>query len=572
MNKTFKYFFRIFVILISTGLLAFTFFSTFNSYDEFINLILQHTGKSDKINKFKNEFLSYHKFLVIRLLSQTIFVFFTILIIKQYKNFENKVFNLLNSLYQSLKSAIKKNTKTDWLVFSLIFIITTGIKIFYFFNQPVTNDEAFTFLNYVKPGFLAAISYYNLTNNHILHSLLCNVFDLLPFSPVYTLRIASFITGLLVLFFAFILFSELFKRKAKYVAFTFFSFGFPVMQYGFLARGYSLLLLFTIITTSVLLKICKNGSANKTKWCVYIVSSSLGFYSIPVYLYVFIAQTVFFTGCSFWLNKSIKQLYNFLKISSVTGILTLLLYSPVLLINGITSLTGYDFMQPLPISEFFKSYPSFIQGYFIWLSGDNTYFGLFMFMIVIFSMVYSFRHKKVLFILLLSYLLTPVILTGFQQIQLFYRVLIFNTLSLSIALGIFTEFFLNKIRLTERKKNIILLLASIFMSIILITSFTQYCKEQKQINLKAYRFAGFITNHSSIFSTNQVRYYTFLKFKAEYLEQKQIKLFRNHFDKNYPYDFISEDIEKDEHYAQYSKYRYLLIYKDEYIRLYRLVH
>jgi len=62
-----------------------------------------------------------------------------------------------------------------------------------------------------------------------------------------------------------------------------------------------------------------------------------------------------------------------------------------------------------------------------------------------------------------------------------------------------------------------------------------------------------------------------LKFKAMYLDKKNIELFRTGFDKNFPYTYISEDIETNEQFANSSAFSYNLIYEDEYIRLYQLV-
>ncbi len=568
MQKSIKYLLKILSVILGFSLVFATLFLWINTYDDFVHFILQKAGKLDKVEKFKNEYLTYDKFLFIKYSAALISLFFGFIVYRFYHFFEEKATSFVVFLFSKIKNEIRSISKKDWQVFLLILLITSNIKIYYFFTQPITNDEAFTFLNYVKPGFLAAISYYNLTNNHILHSILCNIFDLLPFSPVYTLRIASFLSGLLILFAAYLFFSRLLNRQAKYIAFSFFAFTLPILQYGVLARGYSLLMLFAIISTSALLGLTKSKENRKKRWLIYLISSALGFYTIPVYLYVYLSQAVFYTFYIFE-QKKFNYFKEFLTFSVFTALTVLILYAPVFLVSGINSLTGYDFMERIVFSEFMSTYPEFIKNYFVWISGNNPYFTVFMLIATIFGLMYSFKNKKVLFLLIISFLLTPLITIAVQQTIAFYRLLIFNTLTIALSLGLFTEFLIQRIKFDNRKMNILLISFSVLMSIILFSSFKNLCKQEKETNLKAYHLADLIKNNSIIFSTNEVRYYTFLKFKAGYLDKKKIQLFRNNFDKNFPYDYISEDKESNEQFASKSAYKYVLIYEDEYIRLYK---
>ncbi len=572
MYKSTIYLIRAFVITIGIALILATLFLWINTYDDFVHFILQKAGKLDKIKKFKSEYLTFNKFLFIRYFLIFISGFFIFLVYRFYSFFEEKIIDFTTFLFSKIKNEILRISKKNWQVFGLIFTISTGIKLYYFFSQPITNDEAFTFLNYVKPGFLAAASYYNLTNNHMLHSLLCNIFDLLSFRPVYTLRIAAFISGLLVLFAAFIFFNKIFQTSAKFIVFTFFSFTLPVMQYGILARGYSLLLLFGITSTLILMELSYSVKNRKKLWFIYIIASALGFYSIPVYLYIFFSQVVFYFATVLSEKKNFKYLKEYIIAALVTACFVLILYMPVLIISGIHSLTEYDFMQPLPFSEFTSMYFDFIQNYFIWLSGNNLYFAIFSLIALIFALIYSFKNRKLLFIFIISFLTTPLIIIFFQRTIFFNRLLIFNTLIVAVSLGLFVEFLILRIKAGIKKQTVFLAVASVLMSILLLISFTKLCKQEKTTNQKAYHFADLIKNNSSIFSTNEVRYYTFLKFKAEYLDKKKIELFRNNFNKNFPYDYISEDKESNEQFVSKSSYKYVLIYEDEYIRLYQLAH
>ncbi len=564
-----KYTFRAFILLTGLFLLISSLILILKSYDDFVYFILERAGKLDKIEKFKAEYLSKEKFQIIQL-TVVFFTFsFILIVVKQFNYLEEKLTGFVEFLYKSIKAEIRSISKTDSFVFFVVFLISGFIKLYYFFTQPITNDEAFTYLNYVKPGFLAAVSYYNLTNNHILHSVLCNVFDLLPVSPVYSLRITSFIAGLLSLFAAFLFFNKFLDSQAKFVAFLFFAFSLPVLQYGVLARGYSLLLFFTIVSSFILLELCENKKNRKNLWTVFVLSSVLGFYSLPVYVYVFASQTVFYMAVSVK-NKEIGFLKEFFIGTLITAVIVGILYSPVLFINGMNALTGYNFMQAMPLKEFLKSYPEFIFRYFIWISGGKPYFAFIIIIFLFTALIYSFKNKIHLFFLIVSFLITPFILVGFQKIIPFNRLFIFNSLIIALGVGLFIEFLLKKIKVSRQKVYLILIIGSVVMSIVLLGSFTDLCKQEKEINNQAYRFANLIENNTSIFSTNEVRYYTFLKFKAMVLDKKKIELFRSGFNKNYPYTYISEDKDVNEAFSGLSKYKYKLIYEDEYIRLYKI--
>lgn len=569
MNKTVKNIYKIVVLFTSILLLMLSLIILFQTYDNFIFTVLDNAGKLDKIEKFKADYLSKTKFQILRFVIVFFTVSFYLIILRKFSYFEEKIIGFVDFIYNSIKSEIHSISKTDKYLFFVIFLITGFIKLYYFFTQPITNDEAFTYLNYVKPGFLAALSYYNLTNNHILHSILCNVFDLLPLSPVFSLRIASFTVGLISMFAAFLFFNKFLNAGAKFVAFAFFAFSLPVLQYGILARGYSLLLFFTIISNCILLVLTKNTKNRKKLWVVFIISSVLGFYSLPVYVYVYASQTVYYSIISLK-NKRIRYFKEFLFASFSTAIVVGVLYAPVLFINGIDAFIGYDFMQSLPLNEFLKYYPEFIHQYFIWVSGNNRYLAVFVLILLIIALFYSYKSKKILFLFILSFLITPFIMLVFQKIIPFNRLFIFNSLIIALAFGLFVELLLKKVKFSKQKVDFILLTGVVVMSIILLLSFAKLCKQEKEINNKAYRFANQIQDNSSIFSTNEVRYYTFLKFKAMYLDKKKIHLYRTDFNKNYPYTYIAEDKDKNERFIDISIYKYQLIYEDEYICLYKI--
>ncbi|MEN8120930.1 MAG: glycosyltransferase family 39 protein, partial [Bacteroidota bacterium] len=511
------------------------------------------------------------KFQIIRYLLISVTLIFIAAALKLYRQFEKNTLDMLSFIANGLRAEISNISRKDWYLFSIVFVFATLIKAYYFFTQPITNDEAFTFLSYVNQGVAASASYYNLTNNHILHSLLCNVFNLLPVSPVYSLRIASFLTGSVTLFIVFIFFRKLFDIKAVFMAFVFFAFAPASIQYGFLARGYSLILLFTTISTFALFELIKYNENKKKLWFIFIISSALGFYSIPVYLYVFASHITFYfiyslTASKFLLIKNIKELF---IASLIVGLVVSILYSPVMLVSGFDSLVGNDVIKSLSTNEFMFVFVEFIPDYIQWVFGYNMFLISVAFVVIPIGLIYSYKKRRDLFLIIISFLIVPIILIFIQRITLYNRLFVFVVLFMGMVVGLFTELILKKFEVKKILSDIFLYSSATILALLLLVGLNNQCKQQKLKNNMAYNFADKVENNSTIFSTNEVRYYTFLKFKAMFLDKKEIELFREDFDKNFAYDYISETKEEGENFVAQSKYNYSIAYEDEFIRLYK---
>lgn len=568
--RMFKYIIRTFTILLGISLLLSSLFLFLTEYEKFIHIILERAGKLDKIEEFKNSYLSETKFFQIKIIFLIITISYYTVVYKYYRLFEKKIIEFYDFIKEGFSVEISKISKNDWYLFSFVFALASFIKIYYFFTQPITNDEAFTFLSYVNQGFAASLTYYNLTNNHILHSLMCNFFYLLPLNPIYSLRIASFLVGLVLLFVVFILFRKLLNKKAAFLAFVFFSFAPATIQYGFLARGYGLILLFTVISTFSLFLLFEKTKNRKKLWLIFILSSALGFYSIPIYIYVFASHLVFYFTYLLIKNKLLifRELKELFVVSFIVVVLVFLLYSPVIFVSGLDSLIAQEHVKGLLMRDFLLGLQQFLFPFVEWIFGGNLYFTILSFIILPISLFYSFRKKQNLFLLILSFIIVPLLLSILLRVVPLNRLFIFGILVMSLIIGLFVEQ-LMKIKVNKIFSESIILLSALFIILSMSASLNLLCKEQTIQNNKAYSFANKIETNSTVFCTHSARYYTFLKFKAELLDKKEIELYREDFDTNFAYDFVSETKALNENYILTSKHEYILIYDDEFIKLYK---
>ena len=565
-----SFFVRLILFTFAFALILFSFYLIFISYNEFVYRILSLSGKLDKINLFKTDYLPSGKFQLIRYFITLITITYLIIILQFTQKIEKTSCAFIKYIYEIFVSEIQSISKGEKYLFIAVFTLTSILKIYYYYAQPITNDEAFTFLNYVNPGFAAAISYYNLTNNHILHSILCNIFNLLPISPVYSLRITSLLASSISLFIAFLFYRRYLSTKAAFIAFVLYALMPVSVQYGFLARGYSLLLLFTFISTAALLSLTNNSKNKKYNWIIYIISSSLGFYSIPVYIHVFASQIIFYLAYLIINKQKLNSYKPLIANIIIISLLVAMLYSPVVIISGLNSLIGNEYVQPIGFSQFISEFKIFLIHLPSWFFAGNIYLSVVVYTMVLGGIVYSFFKNRILFLVIISAFFTPLCLNFALRVMPLNRIFIFILIFISLALGLFIEFIEKAAIRRKIRIHWILYAFTALMVFIMITDLNTHCRLHAEKNNKAYTFANLISSNSSIYSTNTVRYYTFLKFKAQFLDMKDIHLYRKNFDGNFPYIYISENKDKNEHIVKKSKYHYLKIYEDEYVILYKL--
>ena len=107
-------------------------------------------------------------------------------------------------------SLIKINTflnKESAVYLLLVLTIYSGLTIFLIQYYPVFVDEALTYHLFVNIPFNSTISSYN-PNNHVLFSLIANVFKFIPIDNLIKLRIPNYIIGLITSVFTYLYFKS----------------------------------------------------------------------------------------------------------------------------------------------------------------------------------------------------------------------------------------------------------------------------------------------------------------------------------------------------------------------------
>ncbi len=299
-------------------------------------------------------------------------------------------------MISNIKHLIISLTKEEkiYLLFSLGLYI--GYSIFHIFYFPIYIDETETFLYFTSKGFLTSATYYPYPNNHIFFSLISNLFTYLPFDPLICLRLPNLLFGIIssILIYGFI--RSKYGHKIAVIPHLFFTFSYFIAFYSVFARGYMLIILVTIICFICIEKL-KNSFESKYLIC-YSIFSVIGFYTIPVFLYVSVSF-ILYLGTLF-LNDKYKLL-QLIKYHIIIAIVTFLLYCPIIYYNGIDAIINNQWTKKIDFNEIISFFKTNAIGMYDKILGVNSlYILIIYFLYIIFLLKKKYENSLIYFILI----------------------------------------------------------------------------------------------------------------------------------------------------------------------------
>lgn len=422
-TKPFKTLKFLFLIVYFSGLFFLLCFSAclfIFDYESLIFWVLDFYQQTSKIKQFRN-LLTESRFQILQIfavffLGFYISVFFIISKIFFIITFYLKELQTQLTAFGKIFALLSRREKIVlWLAFSLI----TSLKLYFVFEFPLLLDEVFTYIFFVDKGFLVSMAYYPGPNNHIFFSLVGVISDFffqnIFTEPVFALRLIS---CLAVLFCSLFLFAWLKVKNDFWIAFyafLCFHFSIPVFLYGILGRGYALQLIFICVAAFAALKMIENPKSNFSH-LIFILSSVLGFYTIPTFLYPFGAFCVFL-----FLEKQFFNIYIWIDLITIV-ILTVMLYLPIILFNGLQSISGNSWVLAMNFNDFMQKLPVYL------LEIGDFFFPNFawLFWILIFAMFLGnlsiTKPLKIEIKLLFCFVFISFLMLLFQRLQPFVRV------------------------------------------------------------------------------------------------------------------------------------------------------
>ena len=543
------------------------------SYEEFTSLLLKLYGKSEKIAEFRSEFLTVTRFVFLKytLALLSVLLFFCIMKLRTISEFFSaKIISVLNSVKLFLNYLLEPYRKLEaykkisfWIMIAFIGIV----KLFFLNRFPFHVDELSSYLFIVKKGFFVTISYYPSPNNHIFYSLITSLVQPLFSDPYYLMKVPSFIFSILTSIILFFFLLRNFNFSSSILGTLLFSFMTSYFFYSISGRGYALMTSFTIVTTFMTMEII-SGRNEKFLWHIYALCTILGFYTLVIFLYPFVTLSLVIAGYIIYERKYelIKTFiyYNLLIIAGV-----LLLYMPVFLISGISSITSNPWMIKLDWQIYFSLLPKFIKGAFEFILGIDK-FALAIGVIIIISglLVLLIEKKKTWFWLLVSFFIVPLILLTIQRLQPYNRVwcyLIFPTSLCLIFVWDYLVSFFSKIKYAQ------VFLTSVF-ALIIIGYTINYFYEMTAHGFIMYDNVDRITKY--IVSENNVKVYTnddsynlFLRYHSSQIGKNVVPEMNTlPENKNFNYVLLTKNASFP---ATINEADYKLKEQDDFIRVYK---
>ena len=230
---------------------------------------------------------------------------------------------------------------------------------------PVQYDEAWTFFKFTSKSIFTSISYYPAPNNHVLHSVLTNLTALLPIDYFFALRLPSILVSVFTVALLFRMGNRLFSYPWALVLSLFVPSFFSSLEYSYMARGYSLVLFFTLILYYIAIRSIQHLREKKSippKYYWYIATAiTLGAYTMPSFLYPCFS-IMLWVGVLLLIKKQWIALQKMSITLAIVGLFVILLYAPILLISGFDSLFNNGFVTPYPMSYSLSQFIAHFNG------------------------------------------------------------------------------------------------------------------------------------------------------------------------------------------------------------------
>ncbi len=579
MNLTFKHILKITTSLIGLLLLfqiACTIYLFSTTYNDFILFILNKTGKLHKIDEFENSYLTISKFNFIRYFSFAITILYGA-IIYFIVTHSNKILNSFYNAFSALINCVKRNIfkiislqKHEKIILLSTLTFFVLYRLYQIIVLPISYDEAWTYMNFSSKNIIVSALYYPAPNNQILYSMITNVFLLLPIDDKIAIRLPNLLIGVIAALLIFIFLKDFFNKNTALMGFITFSSLFPVNLYSIQARGYMLIVLFSILITYAIFKIVFVRS-RKIYWAVFIIASILGFYTIPTFLYPFVSVS-FFAFIAFLYEKNYWLIKYLIYSGVIITIAVILLYLPPFYISGTDALFNNSNIQNVANNpEKINIKLNHLQSTANWLWGINIGGTLLMAIIIVISLVSIFFFKnynnKLMMLFVFISLALPIIFVFIQNVVAYQRTWIHLTFILIIFLSLtLFQFISNKI-LSMPTKIFYLFLLPIF----LLTNFNYL---YHKICITDFLAENFTQQHlvDSSFKNiyiNYDYYDTIITYILTVSHNSIIIDRHDAYDKNKPYDYLI--LKKSNQQFNPSLEDFILDYEDYYIKAYKKI-
>ncbi|AIZ63986.1 hypothetical protein PK28_10335 [Hymenobacter sp. DG25B] len=275
---------------------------------------------------------------------------------KLYHEMQALVAELRDS-WRALGHSLRHLPRSYQLTALLLLALLTAVRTYFFFYFPQEGDEVLSYMCFGSEGIVAATSFYPLPNNHVLYNVISTFFHQINTGFHFTTRLPTFLIslgGTVLLFAAVLRFTSFTVALLTVGLFCFTPYS---IYYSFVGRGYFLQAICSGLGFLAVLGICYRPTRLRLYWFVLLVTSILGFYTIPTYAYAFLPLMLVVATRSLWRPGQVAP-GAVLATGLLTGVACALLYAPVMLVSGPRMLFSNQYLKALPFATFTRGFAS----------------------------------------------------------------------------------------------------------------------------------------------------------------------------------------------------------------------
>ncbi len=371
-------------------------------------------------------------------------------------SFLNSVKSIIGFFWNKLLSVWQQTPFWEKVIVSISGILLVLVRVYFLVNSRIGQDEAASFIFFISKGLAGIMFYYPLPNNHIFYNLLCLPFSYIFADPFWALELPTFILSIAGSAIIYLAYRSVLPFLVVFFAAAIFYFSQYALYFSVHGRGYFLMSICAALVGLAAFKIYERKE--NLYWLVFLVCSVIGFYTIPIFLYPFV--TVFiFSALAFGFKKDWPALRNLVLISIFVGLITALLYTPVIM-GSKELLFSNRYVQARPFDAFYQGFPFFFtytQGSVIGQETYGFYFWLLGFLGISGLLLLNFRWpvllknaalKPAFLFLIWINMLLPWIFIFIQRVRppervLFYKGF-FDLLAIGVVLYVFGFFVFRK--------------------------------------------------------------------------------------------------------------------------------
>lgn len=255
--------------------------------------------------------------------------------------------------------------------------IGAGLRLLYL-NQPMRFDESYTWLQYARWPWYVAISRYDAPNNHLLHTLLVNLTTSIAGDSPLVIRVPAFVAGCALVPAGMLWAWSMSGRTAAMLMGALLACSSPLVEYSTNARGYTLIGLFTCLQIVLMQRLFFRSEL--LGWLLWIVFGALGCWTVPAMIYPLAAVLgMVLAACvhpGLWRHVRAGLKWELVVAVCFVGMLTTLLYVPVLVTTGLQGFLATLQSERLPWSGFAAAYPRSLSASTALLLRDHNVVGL----------------------------------------------------------------------------------------------------------------------------------------------------------------------------------------------------